>query len=64
MTLLDQFIRAKKLDTRELERHTKISDAFLSRLRSGKIHVRGTPITQRHACGQKATIGAFYHSVW
>ena len=36
MTLLDQFITERNLDTRELVRLAKISDAFLARLRSGK----------------------------
>ena len=36
MTLLDRFITERDLDTRELARLAKISDAFLARLRSGK----------------------------
>ena len=36
MTLLDRFITAKNVDTRELARLAKISDALLARLRSGR----------------------------
>jgi len=36
VTLFDQFITARNLDTRELARLAKVSDAFVARLRDGR----------------------------
>ena len=36
MTPFDQFITARNIDTRELARLAKVSDAFVARLRDGR----------------------------